>query len=105
LVSASICAQAIIFERSADRRQSLVNYGDFRDTRRNVRTDENRHLAADGWLFGGRHLLGGLRQHETKYSAPFPQQASYQADGAEGGVRYLARSCSSVTYLTPVGGC
>jgi exopolysaccharide biosynthesis operon protein EpsL len=85
---------------AAERNQSLVRYTDFRDTsQRNVRTAENRLLSVDGWLSGGWHLVGGLRQQERKYSVPFPQEGSYQASGGEGGLLYLAPSGNSATYM------
>jgi exopolysaccharide biosynthesis operon protein EpsL len=83
----------------ADRSQALVNFTDFRDpSQRNVRTAENRLLSVDGWLFGGWHLLGGLRQQEVKNSVAFVQLGSIRASGAQGGVKYVARSGSSVTF-------
>jgi exopolysaccharide biosynthesis operon protein EpsL len=84
---------------AADRSQSLVRYTDFRDTsQRNVRTVENRLLSVNDRVFGGWHLVGGLRQQERKYSVPFPQEGSYQARGSEAGVFYLAPSGNSATF-------
>jgi exopolysaccharide biosynthesis operon protein EpsL len=81
---------------ATERVQSLADYSEFRDrSQRNVLTAERTFLSADGWLFGGWHLLGELQQQEYKYSVPFTQRGSYRASGAEGGVLYLARSSSS----------
>ena len=83
----------------ADRTEALANYGDFRNAaQRNVLTNENRHLSVDGWLFGGWHLQGGLRQQETRYSVPFLQLGSYRATGGDAGVRYEAGSGSSLAF-------
>lgn len=84
---------------SAERSESLANYGDFRiASQRNVRLAQSRLLLVDARLPGGWHLLGGIRGEETKYSVPFPQEGSYRARGGEAGVRYVARSGNQVTF-------
>jgi len=82
----------------ADRSQALANYGDFRNaSQRNVLINENRRLSVDGWLFGGWHLLGGLRQREINYSVPFPQVGSFRETAGEAGLKYLAGTAASLT--------
>jgi exopolysaccharide biosynthesis operon protein EpsL len=84
---------------NAVREQSLVDYGEFRNaSQRNVRTTENFLLAADAWLFGGWHLLGGLSRLQTRYSVPFPQEGSYRASGGEAGVKYIAPSTNWLAF-------
>jgi exopolysaccharide biosynthesis operon protein EpsL len=74
---------------SATRVQSLVDYSEFqRPGELNVRTTENFALGADAWVFGGWHLTGALSRVKNRYSVPFPQEGSYEADGREGGVKW-----------------
>jgi exopolysaccharide biosynthesis operon protein EpsL len=84
---------------SAARTQALADYGEFRNPgQRNVRTTENLQLAAQAWLFGGWHLLGGLSRLENRYSVPFLQVGSYRASGGEAGVRYLFPSANWAAF-------
>jgi exopolysaccharide biosynthesis operon protein EpsL len=80
---------------SATRAQSLADYSEFRNPgQQNVRTTENFAAGADAWLFGGWHLTGALTQVRNRYSVPFPQEGSYEADGREAGVRWVAPSAN-----------
>ena len=84
---------------SATRAESLVDYSEFRNPgQRNIRTTENFAAGADAWLWGGWHLTGGLSEVRNHYSVPFPQEGSYRASGAEGGVRWVARSDNWVAF-------
>ncbi len=84
---------------SADRRQALVNYGNFRSTAlRNVVTTEHRLASLDGWVSGGWHALLAATQDVSKNSVPFVQVASYRLTGGDAGIRYLAQSGSSVEF-------
>lgn len=85
---------------SANRSESLVNYGDYRLPIRNIVTRRNERLSIDGLLFGGWHLLAGASRDESKNSVAFVQQASYRANGADVGVRYVAESGNSLTFST-----
>jgi exopolysaccharide biosynthesis operon protein EpsL len=85
---------------SARRDESLADYSDFRRPgERNVRITENTLASADAWVFGGWHVVGGVSRVENRYSAPFPEAGSYRADGAEGGVRWVARSQNSLALI------
>jgi exopolysaccharide biosynthesis operon protein EpsL len=85
---------------SADRSQSLVNYGDFRDpSRRNLRTTENRALTADSWIIGGWHLASTLLQQESRNSVSFLQERGFRQRGGDFGVKYLAGSGSTLAVL------
>ena len=76
----------------ATRAESLADYSEFRNPgQQNVRTTEDFALSADAWLFGGWHLTGALSRVKNRYSVPFPQEGSYEADGREAGVRWVAR--------------
>jgi exopolysaccharide biosynthesis operon protein EpsL len=82
---------------SAERNEALVDYADFRNPlQRNVRTAETRRLSGDAWLFGGWHLTGSGIQQEARNELAFLQERGYRATGAEGGVKYLLRSGSSL---------
>ena len=82
---------------SADQSQALVNYADFRDpTQRNVRTIDVRRASADWWAYSGWHLLGALSQTESRSSQPTAAFGSFRADAAEGGIKYVALSTSSI---------
>lgn len=88
---------------SAARTQSLASYVDFRDpTRRNVRTTENFALSADALLAGGWHALGGLIAVRDRFSVPFPEEGSYRAGGAEGGMKYVSPAANWVSLTLRV---
>jgi exopolysaccharide biosynthesis operon protein EpsL len=83
---------------TAERRESLANYGDFRiASQRNVRTAGRELLSVDARWFGGWHLLGGIGREQTRFTVPFPQEGSYRARRGEAGVMYEARSGNRVT--------
>ena len=74
---------------SATRAQSLADYSEFRNPgQQNLRTTENFAAGADAWLFGGWHLTGALSRVKNRYSVPFPQEGSYEADGREAGAKW-----------------
>lgn len=85
---------------SANRSESLVNYGDYRVPIRNIVTIRNERFSVDGLLFGGWHVLAGVSRDESKNSVIFIQQASYRSNGADVGLRYVAESGNSVTFTT-----
>ena len=73
----------------ATREEALADYSEFRNPgQQNVRTTENFALSADAWLFGGWHLTGALSRVKNRYSVPFPQEGSYEADGREAGAKW-----------------
>jgi exopolysaccharide biosynthesis operon protein EpsL len=82
---------------SAEHRQALVPFADFRGFQRNISNTDRRSFNLDGWLVGGWHLLLGVFDGETKYSQVFLPQTSSRSNGAEAGVRYVAASGSSIT--------
>ena len=85
---------------TADRSQSLVNYGDFRtSTERNLRTTENRALTVDAWLIGGWHLTSSVLQQESRNSQVFLQERGFRQAGGDFGVKYLAGSGSSASLV------
>ncbi|HEU4644891.1 MAG TPA: outer membrane beta-barrel protein, partial [Burkholderiales bacterium] len=85
---------------SADRSQSLVNYGDFRDpAQRNLRTSENQSLTVDTWIIGGWHLTSTLLQQESRNSVSFLQERGFRQRGGDFGVKYLAGSGSTLAVL------
>jgi exopolysaccharide biosynthesis operon protein EpsL len=84
---------------SAERAQSLVNYGLFRDTSvQNVRTAERYLANGEAELATRWHLLGGFLGEDVKYSVAFAQQPSYRARGGEAGFKYLARVDRYVSF-------
>lgn len=84
---------------SAERAQSLVNYGLFRDTTvRNERTAERYLANGEAELATRWHLLAGLVAEDVKYTVAFPQQPSYRARGGEAGLKYLTRVDRYVTF-------
>lgn len=83
----------------ATRVESLADYSEFRNPgQQNVRTTEDFALSADAWLFGGWHLTGALSRVKNRYSVPFPQEGSYEADGREAGVRWVAPSANWLAF-------
>jgi exopolysaccharide biosynthesis operon protein EpsL len=84
---------------SATRVQSLVDYSEFqRPGELNVRTTENFAAGADAWLFGGWHLTGALSRVKNRYSVPFPQEGSYEADVREGGVKWESTQANWLAF-------
>jgi exopolysaccharide biosynthesis operon protein EpsL len=84
---------------SAERAQSLVNYGLFRDTTvQNVRTAERYLANGEAELATRWHLLGGLVREDVNYSVAFAQQPSYRARGGEAGLKYLTRVDRYVSF-------
>lgn len=88
---------------SAERRQALVPFSEFQDFRRNIRTSDNRVASLDWWVTGGWHLLVGAGQSEQRSSIPFLAEADFVFNRAEAGVRYVARSGSSVGFTGRAG--
>ncbi len=82
---------------SAEHRQALVPFVDFRGFQRNISNTGRRSFSLDGWLVGGWHVLLGAFDGETKYTQVFLPQTSSRSYGADVGVRYVAASGSSVT--------
>ena len=80
---------------SAERKQALIPFTDFRSFERNVNTTDRRNFNLDGWVSGGWHLLAGASQSETKSEVQFQAEDSRMIAG-EAGVKYVAGSGSSV---------
>jgi exopolysaccharide biosynthesis operon protein EpsL len=88
---------------SAEQRQALVPFSEFQEFERNVRTAENRLFSLDWWVTGGWHLLLGASQSEQRSSIPVLAEADFRFTRGEAGVRYAARSGSSIAALARVG--
>lgn len=87
---------------SADRRESLVPFEDVLNTGgtiRNVRISENRAFTLDAWTLGDWHLLLGANQTTQKSERAIEIQPDFKAVSHEAGVRYAARSGSSISAL------
>lgn len=84
---------------SAQRKQSLVPFEDFRGFQRNLRTTDYRNFNLDGWAFGGWHLLLGVSDYEQKNSLPFLTEGDYRATTGEAGLKYVAASGSSISFV------
>lgn len=85
---------------SASHAESLIPFTDLTSSQRNVRVTDNRTFNLDGWLFGGWHLLASAVNADTKTSQVFLAQPSSNTNTAELGLKYAARSGSSVTATT-----
>lgn len=88
---------------SAERRQALVPFSEFQEFERNVRTGENRLFSLDWWVTGGWHVLLGAGQSEQRSSIPVLAEADFRLTRAEAGLRYVARSGSSLALLGRAG--
>jgi exopolysaccharide biosynthesis operon protein EpsL len=83
---------------SADQKQFLVPFEDVRGIfQRSVRTTRSRIFSIDGIASGGWHVLLAASEYEQKDSNPITAEQSYRTHRAEGGIKYLARSGSSLT--------
>ena len=79
--------------------ESLYRFEDSRNvTQQTLSTTDNSRFSVDGWLFGGWHVLGAALYEKTDNSPPVPQTPNYRASGGEGGIKYVARSGSSVGF-------
>ena len=84
---------------SAEHKEALVPFADFRVFQRNVRATDNRVFNLDAWVFGGWHLLLGASQYEQKNEQPFLAEADYRLAGIDAGIRYVARSGNSASLI------
>jgi exopolysaccharide biosynthesis operon protein EpsL len=84
---------------SAEHKESLVPFMDFRVFQRNTRASDNHVFSLDGWLSGGWHLLLGASQYEQKNSQLFVAEADYRASAGEAGIKYVAASGSSIALI------
>lgn len=81
---------------SAERKQALVPFTDFRSFERNVYTTDRRNFNLDGWVSGGWHLLAGASQSESKNEVQFQAEGDSRIIAGEAGVKYVAGSGSSL---------
>ena len=81
---------------SAEHKEALVPFADYRVFQRNVRTTDSRVFNLDGWIFGGWHLLLGASQSELKNERAFLAEGNYRSAGAEAGIKYVALSGNSL---------
>lgn len=84
----------------ANRTESLVAFEDIvQGLQRNLRVSSSRGLTVDGQLFGGWHVLAGASQDEAKNSTTYLAQPNSKQSGGEVGIRYVAPSQSSITFM------
>ena len=84
----------------ADRRKSLVPFGDIRAAQQNLRVADRIYATLEAQVTGGWHALAGLSQFEQKDSRPaLSPEPSYDAVSAEAGVKYLASPGRSVALI------
>jgi exopolysaccharide biosynthesis operon protein EpsL len=84
---------SLSFEHS----EAQIPFSDLGRTELNLRTIDRQAFSVDAWAFGGWHLLAGTFNNEVKTTREFLAQPSYVTRGGDVGLRYDARSGSSVT--------
>ena len=83
---------------TADRTQALNSFETYRNpTEKNLRTSVNNGLNLDGWVTGGWHAIAGVAYSKTTNSQTFIQLPGYRANSANGGIKYVAASGSTVS--------
>jgi exopolysaccharide biosynthesis operon protein EpsL len=87
---------------SADRSQAQIPFAQIGGTQRNVRTTNNRNLSLDGWVSGGWHLMAGVGQSESTTEQTLLSTPSYRNHRVEGGLRYVAASGNSISFMQRV---
>ena len=84
----------------ADRRKSLVPFGDIRAAQQNLRVADRRYATVEAQVTGGWHALAGASQFRQTDSRPaLSAEPSYDAVSGEGGVKYLASPGRSVALI------
>lgn len=83
---------------SADFVESVIGFEDIAVGLRLITTStESYRFSADGWMFGGWHLLAGASRVKFTTSQIFLATPSSDQNNAELGLRYVAGSGSSIT--------
>ncbi len=83
---------------SADSAESVVGFDHALAVQQIVTVTRNRGFTADGWLFGGWHLLAGVSEFERKNSQVFLAIPGITQTSGEIGLRYVTASQNSVTF-------
>ena len=83
----------------ADRTESLVSFADTSGTTRNLRVSQNRQLSLDAFITGGWHVLFGISRATQASEAVTLVEPDFRSKSAEAGIRYEARSGSSISVL------
>lgn len=81
----------------AERTESLASFEETLGAQRNVRTTDNRVFNLDATIFGGWHMLLGVSTSKQSSEQAFQFQPDFRNVSKELGIRYVARSGSSVT--------
>lgn len=82
---------------SAERTEALAPFDETLGAQRNVRTSDNRIFNLDALIFGGWHMLLGASWLKQASEQAFQFQPDFRSVRKELGIRYVARSGSSVT--------
>ena len=88
---------------TADRTETLNTFADFRSFVRNVRTVQNQRFDGEYEVDGVWRLLGGVSQVEAKNEQVFLAQQDYRQRNAEGGIKHVFGSGSSMSAVARVG--
>lgn len=84
----------------AEQKQELNSFSDFRSiSEKSIQTNQTRLFTIDGDIGAGVHLLGGLLDVRSRNSETFNEVGDYQQDGAEAGVKYVARSQNWISIV------
>lgn len=83
----------------ADRSQSLVPFSDFQGRQRNVRVSETRSFTAEASASPSLQALFGASQSVQRSSVAVLAESDFSMARAEAGLRYVARSASTVTFM------
>lgn len=83
----------------ADRAESLVSFADTGGTTRNLRVSQNRQFSLDAFITGGWHVLFGISRATQESEAATLTEPDFRGKSAEAGIRYEARSGSSISVL------
>lgn len=88
-----------------DRQQNQNNFADFLTANNQVinqqslQTNELRSFTADWRVGAGLHLLGGVSEVRSRNDSAFTAVGDYVQQGAEAGVKYVARSENYVSLI------
>jgi exopolysaccharide biosynthesis operon protein EpsL len=83
----------------ADRSQTQIPFSQTGGSLRNVRTTDSQDFSVDGWVSGAWHLLAGAGHTVSETQQTVLSNPSYRNHRLEAGLRYVATSGNSITYM------
>jgi len=84
---------------SEDRVESQIPFSLIGGTQLNQSTSKSRNFNLDGWVGGAWHVIAGYGTTDSTTTQAILSTPAFKSHRVEGGVRYVARSGNSITFL------